>query len=152
MALKGLDSVYRDVILDHRLHPRNYRALEPADITGDGVNPFCGDEAHLQILLDDGGRVSKVGMQGEGCSINRATGSMLTEAVEGKSLPEIERLSAAFRGMMRGEPVAEDERRLLGSLRELEGVREFPVRVKCSLLAWSTLDDAIDDFSSTQGV
>ena len=148
-ALEGLDNVYRDAILDHRLHPRNHQALDEAGIIADGVNPFCGDEIHLQILLDDGGRVSRVGIQAEGCSINRATGSMLTEAVEGKSLPEIERLSAVFRGMMRGEQVSEGERRLLGDLVELEGVREFPVRIKCSLLAWSTLDDAIDDFSST---
>ena len=150
-ALEGLDNVYRDAILDHRLHPRNHQALDEADILGDGVNPFCGDEIHLQILLDDGGRVSRMAVQGEGCSINRATGSMLTEAIEGKSLSEIERLSALFRGMMRGEEVSEEERRLLGALAELEGVREFPVRIKCSLLAWSTLDDAIDDFSSARG-
>ena len=150
-ALEGLDNVYRDAILDHRLHPRNHQALDEADILGDGVNPFCGDEIHLQILLDDGGRVSRMAVQGEGCSINRATGSMLTEAIEGKSLSEIERLSALFRRMMRGDAVSEEERRLLGDLVELEGVREFPVRIKCSLLAWSTLDDAIDDFPGTQG-
>ena len=149
--MEGLDNVYRDAILDHRLHPRNHQALDEADILADGVNPFCGDEIHLQILLGDRGRVSRVAIQGEGCSINRATGSMLTETIKGKSLSEIARLSVLFRGMMRGEAVSEEERWLLGDLVELEGVREFPVRIKCSLLAWSTLDDAIDDFRSTQG-
>ncbi len=151
MALEGLDNVYRDAILEHRLHPRNHQALDEADVVADSINPFCGDEIHLQMLLDDGGRVYRIGVQGEGCSINRATGSMLAEAVDGKSLSEIERLSSVFRGMMRGEAVSEEERRLLGDLVELEGVREFPVRIKCSLLAWSALDDAMDDFSGTQG-
>ena len=147
MAFDQLDDFYREVILDHRRHPRNHRKLENADLTADGVNPFCGDEVHLQIALDDG-RVSAVGLQGAGCSINQATGSMLTEAIEGKTLPEVEGLSALFEAMMRGDMLSEKDTQRLGDLQELDGVRRFPVRIKCALLAWSTLDDAIDDYRS----
>jgi nitrogen fixation NifU-like protein len=81
-----------------------------------------------------------------GCSINQATGSLLTEAVQSKTLPEIAELSELFHGMMSGEALSETDGRRLGDLQELDGVRQFPVRVKCALLAWSTLDDAIDDY------
>ena len=145
MAFDQLDDVYREVILDHRRHPRNHRKLENADLTADGVNPFCGDEVHLQITLDDG-RVSEVGLQGVGCSINQATGSMLTEAIQGKTVDQIEGLSALFEAMMRGDMLSEKDTKHLGDLQELDGVRQFPVRIKCALLAWSTLEDAIDDY------
>ena len=146
MAFDQLDDVYREVILDHRRHPRNRRTLERADISADGVNPFCGDEIHLQIALDDDGRVSEVGLQGVGCSINQATGSLLTEAIQSKTLPEMAELSELFHGMMSGDALSETDRRRLGDLQELDGVRQFPVRIKCALLAWSTLDDATDDY------
>ena len=150
MAFQQLDDVYREVILDHRRHPRNHRALERSDISADGLNPFCGDEIHLQIVLNNDGRVSEVGLQGVGCSINQATGSMLTEAVSGKSLTEIEGLYALFQSLMAGDSLSEEDRERLGDLQELEGVRAFPVRIKCALLAWSTLDDAIADHRRSQ--
>ena len=145
MAFEQLDDVYREAILDHRRHPRNHRTVERADISADGLNPFCGDEIHLQILLDDDGQVSEIGLQGAGCSINQATGSMLTEAVSGKTLSEIDGLNALFQAMMAGDSLSEEDRERLGDLQELEGVREFPVRIKCALLSWSTLDDALND-------
>ena len=145
MAFDQLDDVYREVILDHRRHPRNHRTLDRSDISADGVNPFCGDEIHLQIVLDGDGRVSEIGLQGVGCSINQATGSMLTEAVSGKTLSEIEGLYSLFQRLMAGDSLSEDDRERLGDLQELEGVRQFPVRIKCALLAWSTLDDAVKD-------
>ena len=148
MAFDQLDDVYRELILDHRRHPRNNRKLENADLTANGVNPFCGDEIHLQIAIDDGGRASEVGLEGVGCSINQATGSMLTEAVQGKTVDQMEGLSALFEAMMRGEMLSEKDTERLGDLRELDGVRRFPVRIKCALLAWSTLDDAIDNYRS----
>ena len=144
MALGNLDEIYRDdLILDHRRHPRNPDFLSDADIVVDGVNPFCGDEIHLQIMLDDQSRVSHVGFQGEGCSINQATGSMLSEAIKGLTLPEIEELSDRFHRMMQGSDPTQSQLDELGDLGALSKVREFPVRIKCALLAWSTLEDGV---------
>ena len=144
MALSNLDEVYRDdLIMDHRRHPRNPCRLVDADLVVDGVNPFCGDEIHLQIRLDEQSRVSQVGFQGEGCSINQATGSMLSEAIRGLTLPEAEALSERFHRMMQGPEPTPAQLDQLGDLGTLAKVREFPVRIKCALLAWSTLEDGI---------
>ena len=144
MALSNLDEVYRDdLIMDHRRHPRNPCRLVDADLVVDGVNPFCGDEIHLQIKLDEQSRVSQVGFQGEGCSINQATGSMLSEAIKGLTLPEAEALSERFHRMMQGPEPTPAQLGQLGDLGTLAKVREFPVRIKCALLAWSTLEDGI---------
>lgn len=143
MALERLDDLYRDAILEHRRNPRNADKLEDFDTTGDAVNPFCGDEIHLQLKQDDQGRVVAVGMQGEGCSINQASGSMLSEAIKGKTPQEIRTLTDDVRKMMRGEPEAEALLESEGELRNLIGVREYPVRIKCALLPWSALDDAL---------
>ena len=149
MALGNLDGIYRDdLILDHRRHPRNPSHLPDADVVADGVNPFCGDEIHLQIRLDEQSRVSHVGFQGEGCSINQATGSMLSEAIKGLTLPEAEALSVTFHSMMQGPVPTSEQLEQLGDLGTLAKVREFPVRIKCALLAWSTLEDGILGASS----
>ncbi len=145
MALGNLDDIYRDdLILEHRRHPRNPSNIPDADVIADGVNPFCGDEIHFQIVLDDQSRVSQVGFQGEGCSINQATGSMLSEAIKGLTLAEAEALSVSFHRMMQGPDPSPSELDKLGDLGALAKVREFPVRIKCALLAWSTLEDAIE--------
>ena len=147
MGLEPLDSIYDNLILEHCRNPRNPDALEDADITGDSVNRFCGDEVHLEIALDDQGRVARVGIQVEGCSINHATGSMLSEAILGKTLDEVAELSSTFVTMMRGPEHPEKERRKLGDLESLAGVRQFPVRVKCALLAWDALDEGLASYS-----
>jgi nitrogen fixation NifU-like protein len=143
MELPQLDDLYRDSILDHRRNPRNSDKLDNANIIGDSVNPFCGDEIHLQIDLDAEGRVERVGLQGEGCSINRAAGSMLTEAVVGKTLHEIDHLVQTFRRMMQGDSDAESQLSEENDLLSLIGVRQFPVRIKCALLSWSALEDGL---------
>ena len=144
MAPGSLDQIYRDdLILDHRRNPRNPARLNAPDIVADGVNPFCGDEIHLQIRLDSEGRVSEVGFQGEGCSINQATGSMLSEAIKGLTLPEAAGLSARFHRMMQGSEPSPELLDSLGDLGSLSKVRDFPVRIKCALLAWSTLEDGL---------
>ena len=145
MALGNLDEIYRDdVILDHRRNPRNPDRPESVDFTADGVNPFCGDEIHLQFRLNDECRIAEVGFQGEGCSINQATGSMLSEAVKGLTLPEVKDLSGRFHEMMQGPDPTGDQLSKLGELGVLVKVRDFPVRIKCALLAWSALDDGIE--------
>ena len=146
MALDRLDELYRDAILDHRRNPRNTGAIESPDIVGDAINPFCGDEIHLQIRLDEQRRIARIGLQGEGCSINLAAGSMLTEAVSGKTTAEATALTELFRRMMQGDDDAETELRAAGDLHNLAAVREFPVRIKCALLSWSALSKAIDGY------
>lgn len=144
MALGSLDQIYRDdVILDHRRNPRNPCRIDDADIFMDGVNPFCGDEIHLQIKLGQDGRVAQVGFQGEGCSINQATGSMLSEAIKGLTLAEAATLSDQFHEMMQGPQPSQEQVNRLGDLGALAKVRDFPVRIKCALLAWSTLEDGL---------
>ncbi len=150
MALDELDELYRDSILSHVRNPRNHAVVPDADVTGESVNPFCGDETSLQLRLDDAGHVARVGLQGRGCSINRAAGSIMSEAIDGKSLDEIEALSGLFRGMMRGREPAHDERAQLGELDALSSVTQFPVRIKCALLPWSALDDGIDEYRHRQ--
>ena len=146
MALNELDDLYRDAILAHVRNPRNPCVVEDADVSADGINPFCGDEIHLQLRLDEAGKVARVGLQGEGCSINLATGSMVTEAVRGKSLEEIGTLSNLFKSMLRGHTPTEAECAELGELESLSSVTRFPVRIKCALLAWSALEDGIDEY------
>ena len=151
MALDELDQLYRDAILSHVRRPRNAGVVADAHLVGDSVNPFCGDEISLQLRLDDAGRVSGVGLQSEGCSINRAAGSMLSEAVRGKSLSEIEAMSGVFRAMMRGVRPTPAELESLGELEALSGVTNFPVRIKCALLAWAALDDGIEAYHERAG-
>ena len=143
MALERLDDLYRDAILEHRRNPRNADKLEDFDTTGDAVNPFCGDEIHLQLRQDDHGRIVAVGLQGEGCSINLASGSMLTEAAIGKTPDEMRALIDWVRKLMQGDAEAEFHLSSEGDLRSLVGVREYPVRIKCALLPWSALNDAL---------
>jgi nitrogen fixation NifU-like protein len=142
MAIEELDDLYRDVILDHCRNPRNRPRLEAPDIEARAVNPFCGDEIDLQIRLDERGRVARVGLQSAGCSINQASGSLLSEAIIGKTLDELEALSATFTAMMRG-PADGEAPETLGDLKAMSGVRRFPVRIKCALLAWSALQEVL---------
>ena len=145
MGLNDLDDFYRHPILDHCRNPLNQDTLEDPDISGQAVNPFCGDEVDLQLVLDSG-RVSRVGIQGRGCSINRATASMLSEVLGGRTIEEIQTLADLFRSMMRGQEPFPEELYRMGDLPSLSGVRKSPVRIKCALLAWSALEQGIEDY------
>ncbi|HYU57745.1 MAG TPA: SUF system NifU family Fe-S cluster assembly protein [Actinomycetota bacterium] len=138
----SLDDLYKEVILDHYKNPRNKRDLPGAEVTLSKNNPLCGDEITIHAHLADG-RVAEVTFEGQGCSISQASASMLTEAIAGKPMAEAEGLVRDFRGMMEGtvEP-DEDE---LGDLVALQGVARYPVRIKCAVLAWDILQDALAD-------
>lgn len=136
----ALDDLYRDVILDHASHPRNRGRLDPSDVTAEGANPLCGDELVLFVRLD-GDRIAAARFEGRGCSISQASASMMTEAVTGKTVAEVRALVGAFRAMMHGEAPSSE----LGDLAALQGVRKFPVRVKCATLPWVTLEQGLDD-------
>jgi nitrogen fixation NifU-like protein len=139
-----LDDLYGKNVLEHCRNPRNHDKLEHPDATARAVNPFCGDEVELQIILD-GDRVSQIGVQGVGCCINQATSSMLSEAVKGRSLGEVEALSELFRRMMQDAALSDDEVQQLGELRAMAGVLQYPVRIKCALLSWTALEGAVKD-------
>ena len=143
MELSDLDDLYRDAILDHCRHPRNSDLLEDPAATARAVNPFCGDEVDVQLVFEDG-HVADVGVQSVGCSINQAASSMLSEAVDGSSLEELESLAALFKRMMGRNVLSKEELDRLGDLRALAGVLQFPVRIKCALLSWSALEEAIE--------
>ena len=148
MELSSLDDLYRDAILDHRRNPRNHDVLDSPDTSAKAVNPFCGDEVEIQLVFQDR-RVSKVGVQAVGCSINQSTASMLSEALICKTIDEITRLAEVFEDMMNGTEPADEELVSTGDLPNLVGVREYPVRIKCALLSWSALEDALAEYRAT---
>jgi nitrogen fixation protein NifU and related proteins len=136
----GLDDLYRDIILDHYRHPRNKGRLDQPDIANQGENPLCGDEIEISLKID-GDRVVDVGFSGHGCSISQASASMMTEVIKGKPIAEVEALVGGFQGMMRGEDAPDSE--AFDDLESLQGVRKYPVRVKCALLSWTTLAETL---------
>ena len=143
----SLDDLYRAVILDHYRNPRRRGTLDHPDAHADGQNPLCGDEISLDLALD-GDRIADVRLQGRGCSISQASASMMAEAVAGKTIAEVEALIHQFKAMMEIEPgdAGIDPARpgaALGDLEALQGVRRFPVRIKCADLPWATLAQAL---------
>lgn len=136
----SLDALYRDVILDHYRSPRGREPIPDATITNEGLNPLCGDEIRIAAKLGDG-TVDRVHVACRGCSISVASGSMMTEVIRGKSKADALSTIEAFKGLMHGKPWPGhlDE----GDLDALSGVAKFPVRIKCALLPWTTLEDAL---------
>jgi nitrogen fixation NifU-like protein len=136
-----LDDLYRDVVLDHYRTPRGRSPLPDPDVSNDGRNPLCGDEVTVSLKLTGGKTMERLHVHGRGCSISVASGSMMAEVLAGKPRSEAERIVEAFFGLMHGKPAPPDLD--LGDLDALEGVRKFPVRIKCALLPWTTLRDAL---------
>jgi nitrogen fixation NifU-like protein len=141
--MSELSELYQQVILDHNKKPRNFRKLENANHTADGYNPLCGDQLTIYLDLEDG-VVKEVGFEGSGCAISKASASMMTQAVKGKSKEQAENLFQEFHSMVTGELNEETEENNLGNLKIFAGVREFPVRVKCATLPWHTLHAALN--------
>jgi nitrogen fixation protein NifU and related proteins len=153
--MSGLEDLYREIILDHYRTPRNRGELEsPPAVESRGHNPLCGDEITLYLLVDGEGDeavVADVKISGQGCSISQSSASMMTQAIIGKSVTEARALIRRFRSMMGLDDVEAqpgDEEIDLGDLEALQGVVKFPVRIKCAVLGWSTLSDALDRSTS----
>jgi nitrogen fixation protein NifU and related proteins len=140
--MSELSDLYQEVILEHNKNPRNFREIVDADKTADGNNPLCGDALRVYVSLD-GDTVSDVAFKGSGCAISKASASLMTQAVKGKSRGEAETLFDEFHRMVLGELDEEAEDNHLGKLRVFAGVREFPARVKCASLSWHTLHAAL---------
>lgn len=142
--MSELSELYQEVILDHNKKPRNFRKLESASNTAEGYNPLCGD--HLTVYLDlEDDEVKEISFEGTGCAISKAAASMMTQAVKGKTRPEVVRLFDEFHGMVTGELDEENTPNHLGNLKIFAGVREFPVRVKCATLSWHTMQAALNN-------
>src|SRR5438093_8394928 len=136
----SLDDLYKEVILDHYKSPRNKRPMPEAELSSSKNNPLCGDEITVFAHVEDG-TIANVSFQGQGCSISQSSASMLTEAVKGKSIDDAEKLAADFRGMMAGEVEPDEDE--FGDLVALKGVVKYPIRIKCAVLAWDVLQEAL---------
>ena len=147
--MSDLDELYQELIMDHNRRPRNFRRVDDHDREANGYNPFCGDTVTLYLRMD-GGDVADVGFQGAGCAISRASASMMTEAVVGKSDEDARRVFDAFHEMLTRPPDSDEEPpEELGDLAVLSGVSAFPTRVKCATLAWHTLKAALEGSGET---
>jgi nitrogen fixation protein NifU and related proteins len=139
--MPDLRELYQEVILEHSKAPRNYRELATANHKAEGYNPLCGD--HFTVYLDlEGDSIQDISFQGSGCAISKASASMMTQSVKGKTRAEAERVFDQFRKLVTGQP-ANGGRAELGKLAAFSGVSEFPVRVKCATLAWHALHAAM---------
>ena len=137
-----LDDLYQEVILDHGRKPRNFRVIPDADRQAEGLNPLCGDHFKLYVKLT-GDRIDDIAFEGSGCAISKASASLMTSSVKGKTVAEAEELFSQFHRLVtegpEKVPVSE-----LGKLAALSGVCEFPTRVKCASLVWHTLKNALE--------
>ncbi len=146
--MSSLDELYRQVILDHYRNPRRRGSLSGPHVHAEGLNPSCGDEFSLDLQID-GGVITDAAIQGQGCSISQASGSMMTDVIVGKTIDEAREITTTFKLMMgidEGNSPLDPERpgAVLGDLEALQGVKKFPVRIKCAGLPWATLTDALD--------
>ena len=149
--MSELSDLYQEVILEHNKNPRNFRDIEDADQSADGRNPLCGDALRVYVKMD-GDVVGDVAFKGSGCAISKASASMMTQAVKGKTREDSEALFNEFHRMVTGDLDIETDENQLGKLKIFAGVLEFPARVKCASLSWHTLNAALhgEDVVSTE--
>lgn len=143
--MPGLDDLYREIILDHYRSPRNRGELPPPATHAVGHNPLCGDEIEVYLDVRDG-VVHDIKVGGQGCSISQSSASMMSQAVKGKTVDEVRALVHRFKSMMSIEELDEADASVevkLGDLEALQGVVKFPVRIKCAVLSWNTLTEAL---------
>src|SRR5688572_17335306 len=149
--MSELNDLYQETILEHNKNPRNFREIEGADKEAVGKNPLCGDALRVYVKMD-GDTVSDVAFKGSGCAISKASASMMTQVVKGKTKHEAETIFDEFHKMVTGELDIETDENDLGKLKIFAGVLEFPARVKCASLSWHTLNAALhgEDVVSTE--
>lgn len=149
--MSELNELYQETILEHNKNPRNFREIDDADRDALGNNPLCGDALRVYVKMD-GDTVSDVAFKGSGCAISKASASMMTQTVKGKTREEAEELFNEFHRMVTGDLDIATEENHLGKLKIFAGVLEFPARVKCASLSWHTLNAALhgDDTITTE--
>ena len=145
MVRLSLEELYKEVILDHYRAPRNKGKLDPHDVALERNNPLCGDELELYLKFE-GENLEGIAFDGKGCSISMASASMMTEKVKGLDVKEAGALAESIKRMMAGEEEGDPE--TIGDLVSLKGVVKYPVRIKCALLGWNTLIEALDSSAS----
>ena len=146
--MPGLEDLYREIILDHHRNPRNRGELLPPAPHAIGHNPLCGDEIEVYLQVEDG-VVTDIKVGGQGCSISQSSASMMSQAIKGKPVAEVQALVRRFKGMMSipdedGNDIEPDPSVKLGDLEALQGVVKYPVRIKCAILGWNTLLEALE--------
>ena len=137
-----IEELYQEVILDHSRRPRNFGQLPDAAVVVHGDNPACGDEIHLAVKFNPAGGLEDIKFTGHGCAISQASASLMTMKLKGKSRAEVMEMLRAFRDLVTGEK--SDAPKALGDLRVMSGVRKFPLRVKCAMLAWRAVEQALE--------
>jgi nitrogen fixation NifU-like protein len=140
--MSDLRELYQEVILDHNKRPRNFRSIEQPSRTARGHNPLCGDRLTLYLTLDNG-RIADVAFEGSGCAISKASASLMTETLKGKTIVEAEALFERFHALVTSPADVPARTEGLGKLAVFAGVREYPARVKCASLAWHTMKAAV---------
>lgn len=140
--MAGLRDLYQEVILEHSKVPRNYREIKDADHKAEGYNPLCGDRFTVYLHMD-GDSIRDISFQGSGCAISKASASMMTQSLKGKSRADAEQLFNRFHNLVTGHSESNGNHEDLGKLEVFSGVSEFPARVKCATLAWHTLQAAL---------
>lgn len=140
--MAGLRELYQEVILDHNRKPRNFRRLGAPTAAAEGYNPLCGDRISVELEVE-GDTLRDIAFQGSGCAISKASASMMTAALKGKTVSEAAAAVEQFRAMLTDERSSADASALPGRLAVLAGVREFPIRIKCATLPWHTLRAAL---------
>ncbi len=143
-----LGELYQSVILDHNKTPRNFRAIEDASGKAEGYNPLCGDRVEIWVKVEDG-RIADLSFLGNGCAISKASASIMTATLKGKTVEEADALFARFHATLTGEQGRGDEK-LPTRLEVFRGVARFPIRVKCATLAWHALRDALAQTTTTK--
>lgn len=146
--MPDLRELYQEVILEHSKAPRNYHALPAADHKAEGYNPLCGDRFSVYVEMD-GEAIHDIGFEGAGCAISKASASLMTQSVKGKTKEQIQELFQRFHQMVTGQSISGQEQEQMGKLAVFSGVSEFPTRVKCATLAWHTLQAALEGKQDT---
>ena len=142
-AMSDLRNLYQEVILDHSKRPRNFHVLSGTNRKAEGYNPLCGDRYTFYVRVT-GGTIEDVGFEGSGCAISKASASMMTASLKGKTVEEAKKMFRVFHRMVSGKPGDPVDEPVLGKLAAFSGVCEFPLRVKCASLAWHTLVAALE--------
>jgi nitrogen fixation NifU-like protein len=140
--MSELRELYQEVILDHNKKPRNFRAMPESSHHAEGHNPLCGDNVTVYLQMN-GDVIGDISFQGSGCAISKASASMMTSELKGKTLAEAETLFESFHDLVTGDPTTEGDAEGMGKLAVFSGVREYPARIKCASLAWHTLHAAM---------
>lgn len=139
--MSKLDQLYQEMILEHNKSPRNFGEIPHCTHQAHGVNPLCGDDYHVFINLDQG-RIQDIGFLGQGCAISKSSGSLMTQAVKGKTLQEAQTLKSQFLDLLLTQNQPDPA---LGKLKVFEGVKKYPIRVKCASLVWRAFESALSD-------